>query len=329
MHTKCLACANACNTPFRLYKHFLHEGGACTPMIASWPAGIAKGREGTFVREFAYLPDFMSTCLQLSGAKYPDNVPPGEGVSILPLLAGKKGPVHVAPIYWEHEGNAGLRWGKWKLVREYKKPWELYDIEADRTELNNLAEKESARMNQMAERWEAWAQEALAKPWPWGAKKIKFSKKKNFTLKQGDHLPQTEAPMVRKRGFTVAATVETKGNDGVIVAQGGTNHGWALHVWKGQLRFVTRHNGKLTSLIVEEPFPKSAVNVYVELDVGGEVILKVNDKTILEGKTPGPMVDMPLDGLEVGEDRNGAVGRYPADKKFEGTVKNLSLKLLK
>ena len=135
--------------------------------------------------------------------------------------------------------------------------------------------------------------------------------------------------MVRKRGFTVAATVETKGNDGVIVAQGGTNHGWALHVWKGQLRFVTRHSGKLTSLIVEEPFPKSAVNIYAELAVGGEVILKVNGKTILEGKTPGPMVDMPLDGLEVGEDRNGAVGRYPADKKFEGTVKSLSLKLLK
>jgi hypothetical protein len=92
---------------------------------------------------------------------------------------------------------------------------------------------------------------------------------------------------------------------------------------------VTRHSGKLTSLIVEEPFPKSTVNVYAELTVGGEVILKVNDKTMLKGKTPGPMVDMPLDGLEVGEDRNGAVGRYPADKKFKGTVKNLSLKLLK
>ena len=184
-------------------------------------------------------------------------------------------------------------------------------------------------MNQMAERWEAWAQEALAKPWPWGAKKIKFSKKKNFTLKQGDHLPQTEAPMVRKRGFTVAAIVETKGNDGVIVAQGGINHGWALHVWKGQLRFVTRHGGELTSLIVEEPYQKSEVNVSAELTAEGKVILKVNDKTVLQGKTPGPMVDMPLDGLEVGEDRNGAVGRYPANQKFKGEIKNLKLKLTK
>jgi arylsulfatase len=115
----------------------------------------------------------------------------------------------------------------------------------------------------------------------------------------------------------------------VIVAQGGTNHGWALHVWKGQLRFVTRHNGKLTALIIEDPFPKYAVNIYAELTGGGEVVLKVNDKTMLKGKTPGPMLDMPLDGLEVGEDRNGAVGDYPADKKFKGTVKSFSLKLLK
>lgn len=154
-----LAWANACNTPFRLYKHFLHEGGACTPMIASWPAGIAASREGTFVREFAYLPDFMSTCLQLSGAKYPDHVPPGEGVSILPLLAGKKGPVHVAPIYWEHEGNAGLRWGKWKLVREYKKPWELYDIGADRTEMRDLAKMNAGKLAELTELWTKWAKQ--------------------------------------------------------------------------------------------------------------------------------------------------------------------------
>ena len=61
----------------------------------------------------------------------------------------------------------------------------------------------------------------------------------------------------------------------------------------------------------------------------GAVTLKVDDKVVVEGQTPGPMIDMPVDGLEVGVDRNGAVGRYPADKLFEGTVKNISLKILK
>ena len=135
--------------------------------------------------------------------------------------------------------------------------------------------------------------------------------------------------MVHKRAFMVMATVETKGHDGVIIAQGGTNHGWALHVWEGKLRFETQHGGKLTSLVADKVFPESAVKVSAELAKDGTVILKVDDKVVMEGKTPGPMLDMPLDGLEVGVDQNGAVGRYPADKLFEGTIKNISLKILK
>ncbi len=152
-----LAWANACNTPFRLYKHFLHEGGACTPMIASWPAGIPAGLNGTYVREFAYLPDFMSTCLELSGGEYPEGLPPAEGVSIVPLLKGKQAPVHAAPIYWEHEGNACVRWGKWKLVREYKKLWELYDLEADRTEMRDLAKVNPEKLGELTQLWTKWA----------------------------------------------------------------------------------------------------------------------------------------------------------------------------
>ena len=329
-----LSWANASNTPFREYKHWVHEGGISSPLIAHWPKGIDKGRYGKLESQPGHLIDLMATCVDLGKAKYPARaggaaIVPMQGVSLAPAFNGRdigRG----KPIFWEHEGNRAMREGKWKLVAKgAKSPWELYDIEADRTELNNLAEKETTRMNEMADRWEAWAKEALAKPWPWGAKKSNFSKKKNFTLKQGDHLAQTEAPMVRKCGFTVSATVETKGNDGVVVAQGGTNHGWALHVWKGQLAFVTRHGGKLTSLINEKPFPKTAVKVFAELKTDGTVTLKVDDKVVVEGKTPGPMLDMPLDGLEVGEDRNGAVGRYPADQKFKGTVRKLSLRLLK
>lgn len=152
-----LAWANACNTPFRLYKHFLHEGGACTPLIASWPAGIDSAANGSFVRQFAYLPDFMATCVALSGARYPSDVPPCEGLSLVPLLQGSEDPLHVDPVYWEHEGNAAMRWGRWKLVREYQKPWELYDIDQDRTEMSDLAESQSRQRDQMISMWEDWA----------------------------------------------------------------------------------------------------------------------------------------------------------------------------
>jgi len=154
-----LAWANASNTPFRLYKHFVHEGGASTPMIAHWPAGIPASIRGTFVRQFAYLPDFMPTCVELAGATYPADVPPTVGDSFAGALRGGTEPIHAEPIYWEHEGNAAMRWGKWKLVREYKKPWELFDIASDRTEMNNLVEVETTQRDRMIAMWESWADE--------------------------------------------------------------------------------------------------------------------------------------------------------------------------
>ncbi len=154
-----LAWANASNTPFRLYKHFVHEGGASTPMIAHWPAGIPASIRGTFVRQFAYLPDFMPTCVELAGATYPADVPPTVGDSFAGALRGGIEPIHAEPIYWEHEGNAAMRWGKWKLVREYKKPWELFDIASDRTEMNNLVEVETTQRDRMIAMWESWADE--------------------------------------------------------------------------------------------------------------------------------------------------------------------------
>ena len=152
-----LAWANASNTPFRLYKHFVHEGGACTPMIAHWPKGIAKKDNGTFVRQFGYLPDFMATCIELSGAEYSSDIPMHAGASLVPLLKGMDEPVHTKPIFWEHEGNAAIRWGNFKLVREYEKPWELYNIDADRTEMNDLASSESTKKDAMVSMWESWA----------------------------------------------------------------------------------------------------------------------------------------------------------------------------
>jgi arylsulfatase len=151
--------AGACNTPYRKYKHFVHEGGACTPMIAHWPAGIAKKDQGTLMHQRAYLQDFMATVLDLSGGSYPDGIPKCEGQSMVPLLAGDRQDIHSSPMFWEHEGNAAVRMGNWKLVREYQKPWELYDIAADRTELNDLSNEYPTVRNDLIRRWETWATE--------------------------------------------------------------------------------------------------------------------------------------------------------------------------
>ena len=109
------------------------------------------------MRQFAYLPDFLATCIELSGAKYPSNIPMHEGKSIVNSLRGSDRPIHTEPVFWEHEGNAAVRWGKWKLVREYQRPWELFDIENDRSEMQNLASKEIEKKNELVEMWTQWA----------------------------------------------------------------------------------------------------------------------------------------------------------------------------
>ena len=168
-----LAWANASNTPFREYKHWVHEGGISSPLIAHWPGGIGKKRHGKLESQPGHLIDLMATCIDLGQAAYPEKIGdtaivPLQGVSLAPAFNGKK-IARKNPIYWEHEGNRAMRDGKWKLVAKGANgSWELYDIKTDRTELNNLAEKRPKRLQRMAAQWESWAVAALAKPWPWG-----------------------------------------------------------------------------------------------------------------------------------------------------------------
>jgi len=160
--------ANVSNTPFREYKHWVHEGGISTPLTVHWPRGIAAERRGKLVREPGHLIDLMATCVDVAGAVYPDEVDgrpirPAEGVSLRPLLRGQ--PIDRAePLFWEHEGNRAVRQGKWKLVAKANRPWELYDTDADRTETNDLAAEYPDKVRELEAKWDAWAERANVLP---------------------------------------------------------------------------------------------------------------------------------------------------------------------
>ena len=152
------AWANLSNSPFRLYKHWIHEGGISTPLIMHWPA--AMGQRNAIRHTPGYLPDIMATVLDVTGTPYPQEwqgqkIEPLEGHSLLPAF-NRELP-HRPPMFWEHEGNAAVRIGKWKLVRKYPDPWELYDMELDRTELNDVAAQHPDRVKDMLVQYEAWA----------------------------------------------------------------------------------------------------------------------------------------------------------------------------
>ena len=149
------AWANVSNTPFREYKHWVHEGGISTPLIAKWPAGIK--RHGDIDRTPGHLIDIMATCIELAGATYSSSIPL-QGVSLTPAFDGKS-IERKQPIFFEHEGNRAVRDGKWKLVAKGAAgAWELYDMDADRSEMHDLASQEPDRVKAMSQKWQTWAE---------------------------------------------------------------------------------------------------------------------------------------------------------------------------
>ena len=161
--------ANVSNTPFREYKHWVHEGGISTPLVAHWPKGIAA--RGELRSQPGHLIDLMATAVDLAGAQYPadlngERITAMQGVSLRPAFANLPLP-RTEPLFWEHEGNRAARDGQWKLVA--KGPggkWELYDLLADRTETHDLASAEPAKLKDLVAKWDAWAKRANVIPWP-------------------------------------------------------------------------------------------------------------------------------------------------------------------
>ncbi|WP_205702914.1 arylsulfatase [Botryobacter ruber] len=166
--------ANLGSTPFKEYKHYTYEGGIASPLIAHWPAGIDKKLHNKFVNEYGHVADIMATCVELGKASYPQvykgkAIPQMVGKSLAPHFKGQTN--HRGVIYWEHEANIAMRDGKWKLVAKTaedaelsKNSLELFDMDADPSEMNNLAAKYPDRVNSMYEAWHKWAESIGAFP---------------------------------------------------------------------------------------------------------------------------------------------------------------------
>jgi arylsulfatase len=174
--------ANVSNTPFRLYKHWAHEGGIATPLVVHWPASIKS--KGQLRTQPGHLIDIMATCLDIAGIQYPaqfngNAIQPFEGKSLVPAFRNKK--IQHDFLFWEHEGNRAIRVDNWKLVARVKKnkvftmadenAWELYDLKNDPTETKNLATKYPDKVASLSAMWEKEAVRTKAKPWPWQASK--------------------------------------------------------------------------------------------------------------------------------------------------------------
>lgn len=158
--------ANLSNTPFRLYKHWVHEGGISTPFLAWWPGVIPAG---SVRHQPCHIVDVMATFLECTGLKYPSEfdgkrIVPLEGRSLWPLLAGRDWD-RGEPLAWEHEGNMALRVDDLKIVCRDGRPWELYDMESCRTEVCDIAADYPHELNRLKRLYGDWARRTGVLPW--------------------------------------------------------------------------------------------------------------------------------------------------------------------
>ena len=158
--------ANVSNTPFRLYKSYTHAGGVATPLLAAWPAGIAT--RGELRRQVGHLPDLMATLVDVSGTAYPSafrdqEITPLEGTSLVPAFRNEA--LEARALFFEHEGSRAVLEGGWKLVAQGAGgPWELYDMETDRTETEDLSARFPGEVERLASLWQTWAERAQVIP---------------------------------------------------------------------------------------------------------------------------------------------------------------------
>jgi len=307
------AWANLGNTPFRLYKHFTHEGGISTPFIAHWPKGFQTQKD--WIRTPAHVMDIMTTVCDATGATYPktfDNrdVRPTEGTSLLPLMRGHSIPERT--IGFDHQGAHALRKGDWKIVWSKRMPfeieWELYNLAEDRCEMNDLAKQQPERVKAMAAEWEQWARRVEV---------IWESPAKNNNPRQD------KDPNIRNKELTITARVTTEAKKGVILAQGGNQFGYALHLIDGKPTFDVRLEGKVTRIQgkagVSGRFDVKAIlsKSVMELFIG--------DAKVASTQSPGLISVQPVDGLDTGRDERTAAGDYQAPNSLDGRVNKVKI----
>lgn len=255
--------ANLSSTPYKEYKHYTYEGGIASPLIVHWPQGVPKSLNNTFVSDYGHITDVMATCVEVSGADYPETykghqIVSMQGKSLMPHFSSQQNDRGI--IYWEHEANIAMRDGKWKLVSRTPEDslfredeLALYNMDDDPVEMNNLAPVYPERVNSMYQSWAAWAKKIGAFPLDtrnYGLRAQSYRKKVNGSFEED-----------KLGGWAIRESDQLKGSvrldsSSVLTGQ------YALHVspvksqaqtddlrvfWRFQAKRGERYQVKLTS----------------------------------------------------------------------------------
>jgi arylsulfatase A-like enzyme len=347
--------AMASNTPLRRYKQNTHGGGIRDPFVMSWPQRVAA--KGELRHQFVHASDLVPTLLDLIGIDAPTEIAgcaqmPIEGESFARSVADASAPSKSSPQYFEMFGHRGLWHGGWKAVA-YHPPgtpfendkWELFHLDRDFSEVDDLAAKEPERLADMVKLWwrEAEAHKVLPLDDRFGPRFAENATRfqgarTNFVFHAGmGHVPTDVAPDVRSRSYTIEADVEIDavGAEGVLIAHGDATSGYSLYIKDGHLVHDLNIGGGHEIVTSDRKVPPGAhrLGVHVERLVREAAPAKgartgISAYTLLIDGQPAGSLQTPLgfhnliswSGLDIGRDRGSPVSHYDAPFEFTGRL---------
>lgn len=347
--------AMASNTPLRRYKQNTHGGGIRDPFVISWPKRIAA--KGELRHQFVHASDLVPTLLELVGVSAPAEIAgtaqmPIEGESFARSIADPSAPSKRQPQYFEMFGHRGLWHGGWKAVSFHppgtpfeNDKWELFHLDRDFSEVDDLAAREPERLAEMIKLWWSEAEKHNVLPLDdrfaarFAENAARFQgARTNFVFHAGmGHLPTDVAPDVRSRSYTIEAHVEigNAGAEGVLIAHGDATSGYSLYIKDGRLVHDLNIGGGHEIVRSDRKVPAGAhrLGVHVERLVRDTPPAKgartgVSAYTLLIDGEPAGALQTQLafnnfiswSGLDIGRDRSSPVSHYDAPFEFTGRL---------
>ncbi|MBK1817107.1 sulfatase-like hydrolase/transferase [Luteolibacter yonseiensis] len=333
-------------------KRDLWEGGHRVPFIARWPRRIKPAL--TSETTISHV-DFFATAAAILGKPLDPEAAP-DSFNILPALIGEpSGQVRPATIHHGQNGNLAIRQGDWVFInapsgdgnREpswRKEEWkiqphdeqaELFNLKDDPRQTRNLYSGNRDKALELKSLLDRFISTGRSTPGPDlandPASKDRSPSRSNATAsgpwKSGDVLDAANAPKISGRGFTFNARITAEKNEGVIAAQGGARHGYALYLQDGKLVFALRTDAKLTTASAPAPPLHEATDIEATLENSGKLTLKIQGETAATGQAPAVIAQHPGDPLSIGSDARSPVGPYPSPNPFQGKIEQARIHL--
>jgi arylsulfatase len=357
--------AMAGDTPFKWYKQYTHYGGTKDPLIVHWPKGIKD--KGKIRTQFHHAIDLVPTILEAIGIESPAQIggytqAPIEGVSMLYSFNNANAPSTKQVQYFEMLGNRGIWYKGWKAVTFHgqlpweNKPkwtfdedkWELYNVEEDFSEYNDLASKNPDKLRQLVEMW--WAEAGKYNVLPLDDRKQErlvareaLGERTTYTIYPGTvRVPQSSAPHTKNRSHNITAEVEipTEGAEGPICAIGGVGSGWSFYIKDQLLTYCYNNNGKVYYVRSTKKIPTGKLSTLKfefektgkeRFGAGGIGRLYVNNEKVGEAEIPKTVrfIYSLDESFDIGMDTGTPVtSEYDTGIRFTGKIKKVRIDLL-